>query len=63
LGEGSGIGDRVRMLRTDRWPRLTQRELAEKEPAGNTTWLPDAVEVFDQSQPCGLHGVGSVGVV
>jgi transcriptional regulator with XRE-family HTH domain len=30
MGEGSGIGDRVRRLRTDGWPRLTQRELAEK---------------------------------
>ena len=30
MGEGGGIGDRVRTLRTGRSPRLTQRELAEK---------------------------------
>jgi len=27
---GEGIGDRIRRLRTGRWPKLTQRELAER---------------------------------
>src|SRR5215475_6999471 len=30
MGEGGGIGDRVRRLRIERLPRLTQRELAER---------------------------------